>query len=109
MASTGTAACKAACRTGKLADGTPLTAMMGIGRPPNDPKTGKRPPAGSYGPWSRCAVCMAYLIWEGRYCPCCGQQLAKRVQSSRARNRARQRALRSTREGAKAAQKSARL
>jgi predicted amidophosphoribosyltransferase len=35
----------------------------------------------------RCSVCEVYLIWDKRFCPCCGTALRAKPRSSRGRNK----------------------
>ena len=35
----------------------------------------------------RCASCEVYLVWDGRFCPCCGMCLRTRPKISRYRQR----------------------
>lgn len=85
--------CKGRCEgSGGLPAEVRVVHYHGVGgRPPADPATGKRPPAGSYGSWRRCRQCAIYLTWAGKYCPCCGTPVQHKTGASKAhRHRVRQ-------------------
>ena len=82
--------CAGTCQVGRTRDGTEFVARpAGHGRPPVDPGTGKRPPAGSYGPYCRCRTCGVYIIWDGLRCPCCARTLSRRPRPTCVRGRQR--------------------
>ena len=86
--------CKGDCSLGRTRDGVEFVARRMGGPPPVDPATGKRPPAGSYGPYSKCRNCAVWVIWDGPRCPCCARKLSRRtrtaVVAARQRLKARQ-------------------
>ena len=82
--------CSGTCQVGRTRDGKEFRAVtMHRGRPPTDPETGKRYPAGSYGPYCRCKTCGIWIIWAGPRCPCCARTLARKPLRSRVTGRAK--------------------
>ena len=71
--------CRGDCSLGRTRDGRTFIAKKNGGRPPADPATGARPPAGSYGPWCKCRTCSIWVIWDGPRCPCCARTLSRRT------------------------------
>lgn len=45
------------------------------GRPPCDLRTGGAAATQTFGGWKRCLTCLVWLDWDGKFCPCCRQQL----------------------------------
>ena len=74
--------CQVMISTGKF------SARKGTTRALRDPETHARVEPGTWGPYKKCKRCDIYLVWDGRFCPCCMNTLSvKPNQSLSRRNR----------------------